>query len=300
MRRIFITGANGFIGTRLVKHILSNFHNTKVCTYDLVEGDDIRNEAQISKAIELFQPDTIVHLAALAGVRRGEEYPDEYYSTNILGTENVFKCAKKHKVGKVIAFSSSSVFGTEGYPCSVYGISKSAGELIAKKYSSYAMENRDVLHSIFIVRPFTVYGEEGRNDQVIRKWIMQILKGQNITFYGNGQSYRPYTYVGDLVETVAKLINTETKGHFEFHAYGSKKVSLSDLLKTFEKLCNNWGIKFGVERMEKPEVDPMGNDPEDEMPLGNDFIDCKGTTDFHSKVKSILKSELYKPWKENR
>ena len=297
--KIFITGSSGFIGTRLVKYILKNFKNTDVCTFDLTEGDDIRNEFQLSKAMELFRPDVVVHLAALAGVRRGEEYPEEYYSTNILGTENVFKCAKKHGVGKVISFSSSSVFGIDGYPCSVYGISKHAAEHIAKKYSKQNMENLDTLHSIFVVRPFTVYGENGRNDQVIRKWIGQILKGDNISFYGNGDSFRPYTYVEDLVQSVCKMINTNEKGYLDFHVYGITKVSLTELLNTFERLCKNWGIRFGIERLPKHDVDPMGNDPELYETNGNPLIDCRSTTDFYAKVKSILKAELYKPWKQN-
>jgi len=297
MTRIFITGSHGFIGSRLVSAIVKHFKNSQICEYDLAYGQDIRNEFQLSKEIELFQPDVIIHLAALAGVRRSEEYPEEYYSTNILGTENVFKAAKKHGVKKVISFSSSSVFGTNGYPISVYGISKNAGEQIARKSWESRDSWNDALRSVYVVRPYTVYGENGRNDQVIRKWIVKILDAQPIDFYGNGDTFRPYTYVGDLVEAVCKMVECNQEGFHEFDISGSEKITLSELLSLFEYHCKKWGINLSINNQEQPKVDPRGN----EVNTGKAYSMLKWIpkTDFKKKLKSILKQELYNVWKQN-
>lgn len=294
MTKIFITGSHGFVGSRLVPTILKQFKNVQIREYDLAYGQDIRDEFLLSKEVELFQPDIIIHLAALAGVRRGEEYPEQYYSTNITGTENVFKVAKKHNVKKVISFSSSSVFGTNGYPISVYGISKKAGEQIAKKY----FESSDSLFSVYVVRPYTIYGENGRDDQVIRKWITAILKQESLEFYGNGDTFRPYTYVGDLVEAVCKMLTYYELGYHEFDISGSEKITLRELLNMFEEFCKTRGIKFSVNNTEKPKADPIGN----EVNTGKAYSMLKWSpkTVFKQKLNSILKTELYNVWKANK
>src|SRR5690349_11701032 len=135
--KILVTGGLGFVGSHLCKE-LEKEH--EIIIYDLVSGDDIRDKFKLDRMFESENFDVVVNLAARAGVRRGEDFPEEYFSTNVVGLVNLIDVAEKYKVSKFIHFSSSSVYGTQSQdiatkedeeknPCSVYGITKLAGEL---------------------------------------------------------------------------------------------------------------------------------------------------------------------------
>lgn len=269
--RIFITGGKGFIGDYLCERLSLN----QVKTYDLENGFDIRDRARLDKEIECFQPDVIIHLAALAGVRRGEQYPAEYYSTNVIGTENVFSLAKKHGVQKVISFSSSSVFNDDNelHPLSVYGHSKLFAEEIARFYSKS-------VPNVYVVRPFTVYGINGRGDQVIYKWLSQIEKGQPITFYGDGNTFRPYTWVSELAEAVVKMIERDL-GFQIFNISGKDSITLRELLTEFQKSFE--GLR--ITQLPLPEADSQGKLPDSS---NWDLLDYQPTADFRKILLSII------------
>src|SRR3990167_4575191 len=185
--KILVTGQKGFIGS----HLTAKLDELGIVLEgnDFVVGNDIRDAVKLDAAVEKSQADIVIHLAALAGVRRGEDYPQEYFDTNVIGTNNLLRISKKFGIKKFIALSSSSVNG--GNPNSIYGASKLAMEHLVKRFE---------LPYKFIVRPFTVYGERGRKDQVIFKWVDQYHNGKPITFYGDGTSFRTYVYAGDLVD----------------------------------------------------------------------------------------------------
>lgn len=270
--RIFITGGAGFIGSSLSDFVLGK----DVFVYDLSCGDDIRNKAWLDRALENTKPDVILHLGALAGVRRGEEYPEEYYTTNVIGTENVFALAKKHGVKKVISFSSSSVFNdnNELKPISVYGRSKLMGEVVAEGY-------KDSIPNIYIVRPFTVYGMNGRGDQVIYKWLRQIEKGESISFFGDGETFRPYTHISDLAKAIKEMLQKDL-GFQVFNLGGKKPVRLKEVLKIFKE---KFGNKIKVENFPLPKADSKGKMPDN----GNwKLINYKPKAEFEAELKSII------------
>lgn len=270
--RIFVTGGAGFIGSNLNDFILGK----NVFVYDLAYGDDIRNKAGLDRALENCKPDVILHLGALAGVRRGEEYPEDYYTTNVIGTENVFALAKKHGVKKVISFSSSSVFNdnNELKPLSVYGRSKLMGEIIAEAY-------RDSIPNIYIVRPFTVYGMNGRGDQVIYKWLRQIEKGEPLSFFGDGETYRPYTHISDLSEAI-KIMLQEDLGFQIFNLGGNKPIKLKEVLKIFKKEIPNIKVK----NFPLPKADSKGKMPDNS---NWKLINYKPKADFKTELLNIIK-----------
>lgn len=280
---ILLTGNKGFIGSR-ISYDLDAIGNDW-CGYDIKDGNgnDIRDLRRLDEVFEKYQIDTVIHLAALAGVRRGEDYPQEYFDTNVIGTENILKMCKKYKVKKVIMFSSSSVYGKngEGHPDSFYGISKLAMENLHERYPE--------IQQLFIVRPFTVYGENGRRDQVIFKWINNIKEGKPIFFYGDGDSYRTYTYVGDISDAVMKMLNSDLIGHCIFELGGKEKIKLFELLDIFKNHKATADLK--IENLPMPVMDSEGRTPN--MASAELLLGWEPQQDFTEKVNEILNEEFY-------
>lgn len=268
--KIFITGHRGFIGEHLMRRLVEQ-DAFDYCGFDLVCGGDIRDKVQLDIAIDKFQPDVVIHLAALTGVRRGEDYAQEYFDTNVVGTENLMQLSKKHGVKKVIILSSSSV--NSGNPNSIYGASK------------LAMEHIVCRHNIgwqFIVRPFTVYGENGRKDEVLPRWVQQYKSGKPITVYGNGNSFRTYVYVGDLIDALLMMCRySPEEQNITFELGGGKEVYLSKVLKIF--LTKYPDAK--VENLPFPACDSLGREPDS---TEVERMGWKPKTDYETKVLEII------------
>lgn len=223
MPETLITGGAGFIGRHLRKKVDG-------IVYDLETGNDIRDSDNLERLFNKFKFKTVINLAALTGVLGGEEDPYGYISTNIMGTKNLADICDKYNA-KLIHFSSSSVYGgsdkklkeeDKKEPRSIYGITKLAGEGIVKMMKNWV-----------IIRPFTVIGEDGRKEMVIYKWLNQYRNGDKISFYGKGDTYRGYTYVGDLIEGVLKASKLNRK---DFNLGGNQKITLDQLWKIFKNI----------------------------------------------------------------
>lgn len=267
--KILITGHKGFIGSHIVE--LFDRKGYDWVGFDLVDGDDIRNKLALENCMEKNQVGAVIHLAALPGVRRGEDYPQEYFDTNVIGTENLLRISEKFGVERFIAISSSSVNG--GNPTSIYGTSKLAMEHLVRRAN---------LPYKFIVRPFTVYGERGRKDQVIFKWLEQYKQGKPLTFYGDGTAFRTYVYAGDLARAVYEMLFYKpAQPDVTFELGGGKKVTLKDVLDTF--LSKYPDAK--VEYLPFPKCDSMGIEPNTEEVTK---MGWKPTTDFITKMSEII------------
>ena len=232
MKTAIIIGYRGFVGQHLTKLLDAN--DLSWVGFDLKDGDDIRDKHALEYFFECNQIRQVIHLAALTGIRRSKLFPDEYISTNILGTQNVVDMSNKYNVEKLIFYSSSSVFGTGGVspfkendnkqPISLYGITKLAGEHIVNNATCQTV----------IVRPFTIYGEGGRKDTVIYRWLEQYKNRLPITVYGDGDSCRGYVYVKDLVKATVDVLNWNfSNRHENFNLGGSEIVYLRDIVKIF-------------------------------------------------------------------
>lgn len=222
---ILITGDKGFIGAHLSKKIGG-------VGFDLKDGLDIRNTYQLESIFQDNHIDTVIHLAALAGVRKSKLFPEDYISTNIQGIINLLECAKRHNVKHFISFSSSSVYGNQFppnnekdtlRPVSLYGITKLAGELL--------IQSSGIPYTI--VRPFSVYGGNGRKDQVFYRWINQIKDNKPISFYGEGDSSRGYTHVSDIVQAVQRILEKGAENEV-YNIGGNEIISLQELLSYFK------------------------------------------------------------------
>jgi UDP-glucuronate 4-epimerase len=233
--RILITGGAGFIGFHLAQRLLSeqcaialvdnfnhfydpeikrrNVHDLKsIGTVNLYETD-ILDRARLRQAFDEFRPDTIVHLAAWAGVRPSLENPELYARVNVAGTVNTLDFAKEFKIETFIFASSSSVYGGNKkvpfseddpveHPVSPYAATKRAGELLCYTYShNFGM-------NISCLRLFTVYG--------------------------NGQSRRDYTYVDDIVSGIVGAIGVNPR-YAILNLGESQTITLVDLIGHLER-----------------------------------------------------------------
>ena len=233
METVLVTGGAGFIGSHLIERLLAR-GDRPVCVdnfdpyypaeikrrniehiaaderFALIECD-IRDKEALGRVFHDYELDSIVHLAARAGVRASISDPQLYQDVNIGGTINLLELAKEHAIKSFIFGSSSSVYGVSDEvpfrddgslspPISPYAASKQAGELFCHTYHH--------LYNIPIIclRFFTVYGPRQRPDMAIHKFTRLIDRGEEIPLYGDGSSQRDYTYISDIIEgTVAAL-----------------------------------------------------------------------------------------------
>jgi UDP-glucuronate 4-epimerase len=268
--KVMVTGGAGFIGSHLVDRLLADGcavlcvddfndyydpdlkrENVKQHLQDefyrLVEGD-IRDKELISKLVKEWQPEAIVHLAARAGVRPSLSEPELYQATNVAGTLNLFEAAKDNGVKKFVFGSSSSVYGLNNKvpfaetdpllkPASPYAATKIAGEALAHTYAHlYNI-------SVVVLRFFTVYGPRQRPDLAIRKFAEKMLRGEEITLFGDGSSARDYTYIGDIVNGIVAAINYDGSKYEAFNLGNSFPVKLIELVRNLEEVI---GVKAKI------------------------------------------------------
>jgi UDP-glucuronate 4-epimerase len=287
--KILITGHLGFVGSHLTELLLKDY---ELFGYDLIDGDDIRDEFKLDRYFSDNKFDVVIHLAARAGVRTGEEYPNEFITTNIIGTQNIVNACKKHNVRQLISFSSSSVLGgnktnkglnedDEYNPKSLYAITKVAGEYIVK--------NSGIPY--IVIRPFTLYGENGRKDMVIYKWINQIKSGNPISVFGNKESQRGYTYIKDLCIGVRKCILNHEAMNNIIHLGGSEIITLERLIGVFSSYCDKNNIELFCKEEVMPSADVMSSFSDNKKAFN--LLDWIPSNNFDDNLTNILTKELY-------
>lgn len=158
----------------------------------------------------------VVNLAAQAGVRYSLTNPDAYIKSNIVGFTNLIESARHNHVAHFVYASSSSVYGLNeqvpfsttqnvDHPMSLYAASKKSNELMAHVYSHlFNMPTTGL-------RFFTVYGPWGRPDMALFLFTKAIIEGNPIEVFNNGKMVRDFTYVGDIVEGLARVIDNPAK-----------------------------------------------------------------------------------------
>ena len=229
-----ITGAAGFIGSTLAKRLLER-GDTVTGVDNLNDYYDVSlKEARLARLTSsshfsfikadiadrdvmsaLFAGnafDSVVNLAAQAGVRYSIENPAAYIDANLVGFGNILEGCRHNGIGHLVYASSSSVYGSNtklpfsekdnvDHPISLYAASKKANELMAHAYAHlYGLPTTGL-------RFFTVYGPWGRPDMALFKFTKGILEGQPIPVYNRGQMVRDFTYVDDIVEGVTRVLD---------------------------------------------------------------------------------------------
>ena len=277
---ILVTGGAGFIGSHFVERSLAEGHAVAVLDdfndfYDpaikranvtafrgevAVHEADIRDADRVTRIIRDGRFDTIVHLAARAGVRPSIKEPKLYIETNITGTFHLLEAARAAGVERFICASSSSVYGVlKEAPfredmclretISPYAATKLAAEQLCSNYSHlYGMRTINL-------RFFTVYGPRQRPDLAIHAFTRRISEGRPIQQFGDGSTRRDYTYVDDIVQGMMACLEYEGALCDVFNLGESQTTTLNELIAAIERAV---GKRAVIERMpEQPGDVPL-------------------------------------------
>lgn len=266
MKTYLVTGGAGFIGSHLVDYLLAfenkvividefnDYYNPKIKENNIKAHLSDKNFRLlranicdlniIEQVFSEFKIDTIVHLAARAGVRPSIDDPILYQEVNNRGTQNILELARKYGVKHIVAASSSSVYGNNkkvpfsendvvDFAISPYAATKKANEVMGHVY--HKLYN---INMIFL-RFFTVYGPRQRPDLAIHKFTKMILRDEPIPFFGDGSTARDYTYIDDIIDGIVKSIKyVETNSNvFEILNLGeSSPITLNNMVETIESV----------------------------------------------------------------
>jgi UDP-glucuronate 4-epimerase len=317
--KILVTGAAGFIGAHCVLRLLRDGHQVfgldnfndyydPQLKHDRVQWVqeqvghfqlstvDLADAPAIETLFAQEQPEVVIHLAAQAGVRYSLDNPRAYLDSNLNGFLNILESCRRHPVKHLIYASSSSVYGANqhtpysvqdgvNHPLSLYAATKKANELMAHSYS----------HLFGIpctgLRFFTVYGPWGRPDMSPIQFARAITEGQPLKLFNYGEHQRDFTYIDDIIESIARLIDRAPQANAEwdreqpdpassmapwriYNIGGQHPVELKDYLALLEK---HLGQKARVELL------PL--QPGDVLNTCADASDLARATGFQPRIE---------------
>lgn len=264
---ILVTGTAGFIGSHLAQTLIArgdyvigidnlnsyydpirkqaNLDEIRAAEKDegqftFIHGD-IRDQAMLGEIFARFRPRAVAHLAAMAGVRASIDDPHLYYDVNLTGTLNLLEGARQHETDSFVFASTSSAYGNtkqipfveddrSDRPLAPYPASKRAAELLGYSYHHLYGQNFTAL------RFFTVYGPRGRPDMMAYKVLDNIFYDRQVPLYNNGQMYRDWTYVTDIVAGIIAAIDRPL-GYEIINLGRGEPVLLADFVRYIEELA---------------------------------------------------------------
>jgi UDP-glucuronate 4-epimerase len=270
---VLVTGAAGFIGSHLAERLLclgyrvvglDNFDDfyppaikwnniSFLCKRDGFELQlgDIRDMSLLAGIFSRNKVDTVVHLAARAGVRPSLEHSLLYQDINVGGTINLLEASRTYEVKQFLFASSSSVYGLNtrapfseeakvDYPASPYAASKAAAELFCRTYSHlYGLP-------VVALRLFTVYGPRQRPEMAIYRFTQMIERGQEVILFVDDAASRDFTYIDDIIAGFEAALTFQEKGFNIFNLGAGKSVDLRYLISLIEE---NLGKKARIKEL---------------------------------------------------
>ena len=290
MKKVLLTGAAGFIGSKTAEVLLNegvevvgidnlnSQYDIRLKNFRLQELTkftnftffklDIENLEGIQDLFSKHKFDAVLNLAARAGVRYSTENPHVYLQTNSAGTLNLLDEMRKRDISKFVLASTSSLYAGQAMPfdenlavntpISPYAATKKAAEVMA--YTYHYLYSMDVT----ILRYFTVYGPYGRPDMSIFRFIRWISEGKPIELFGDGTQSRDFTFVDDIAE--GTVLGCKKKLGYEIINLGggNSPVSLLTVIKMLEDIIgkkaqfqysefNNTDVKATWANIEKAE-----------------------------------------------
>jgi UDP-glucuronate 4-epimerase len=280
MAKILVTGAAGFIGSRVSNELVleghevlgvdnfNSYYNPKL--KELRVSDLLKNQRTVElnlkdldglrNLVKDFEPESVMHFAGQPGVRLKVDSWNQYVEDNLVSFSNVLQCSTQFGISNFLYASSSSVYGNltgktsediaNLSPQSFYGATKLANEVLAKANSS-DMRTRGL-------RFFSVYGEYGRPDMAYFKIAGSILTKKSFTKFGKGDATRDFTHIADVSKISRALLaqmNMCSSGENDVvNIGGGNPHSLNDLIKELE---NNLGVQAKIVENEANKLDAL-------------------------------------------
>jgi len=282
MAAYLLTGAAGFIGSRVTEMLLDAGHTVygvdNLCdTYDVRMKEyrlwrlssrpgfrftrlDIANRAEVeSLGEQTGRVEAVINLAARAGVRSSVADPWAYVDANLTGTLNLLELCRRQQIPKFLLASTSSVYGSNApqptpeeadssHPLQPYAASKKAAEVMAHSY--HYLHGLDVT----VVRYFTVYGPAGRPDMVMFRFTQWIAEGRPVVVNGDGSQSRGFTYLDDIAR--GTILGLKPVGYQVFNLGGHQVITINDLIGQLEE---NLGRKARLEYRPMHPADMLTN-----------------------------------------
>ena len=257
---IFITGADGFIGSHLVEHCVKSGHNvkalsmynsfgsngwldsidTKILKEIEIISADIRDYELINRNIKNY--DTVIHLASLISIPYSYSSPDSYIKTNVLGTSNMLNIALKKNVSKFVHTSTSEVYGSaiytpidEKHPLQAQS-PYSASKIAADQLAIYFYNSFDL--PLTILRPFNTFGPRQSARAIIPTIITQILNNNKKLKLGSLSPRRDFTYIDDTISAYMQSIKLKKINGKTYNLGTSHDFSMKEILKIISKKLN--------------------------------------------------------------
>jgi UDP-glucuronate 4-epimerase len=226
----------------------------KYSNYQFVRAD-LTDQQFVNELFESGQFDLVCNLAAQAGVRYSIQNPNAYINSNINGFLNILEACRRYPVKHLVYASSSSVYGSNekfpysetdqvDTPLSLYAATKKSNELMAHSYSNlFGIPTTGV-------RFFTVYGPWGRPDMAPHLFMNSILNHSPIEVFNQGNLYRDFTYIDDIIGGLAEILDHAPSGKVPYKIYNigrGEPVKLIDFIEAIEKATGEKAVKKMVD-----------------------------------------------------
>lgn len=263
MENYLVSGAAGFIASRVIELLLDAGHNV-VGVDNMNDAYDVRvKEYRLKKLVhhpnftflrsdiaerkvfsdisplQQHKYSAVIHLAARAGVRQSLDNPWVYVDTNVTGTLNLLEFCREQSIPKFILASTSSIYGANAplptpetfnsdLPLQAYAATKKGAETLCHVY--HYLYGLDVT----IFRFFTVYGPAPRPDMVMFRFTQWISEGRPVKVNGDGEQSRGFTYLDDIARGI--LLGLKPLGYEIINLGGHEVIKINDLIRMLETL----------------------------------------------------------------
>ena len=261
---ILVTGCAGFIGYSLSKKLvlnkkinvlgfdnLNNYYSLKLKKQRIKQLKkfknfsfqklDLKDKNKLSNYFKKNNIDIIFHFAAQAGVRYVSSHPEKFIESNVFGFHNLIEVSKLYNIKKFFYASSSSVYGDKNKfpvneksklnPINIYGLSKKINE-------EYILINSNKKTRYIGLRLFTVFGEWGRPDMLILKFLKSAKNNQIFYLNNNGNHWRDFTYIDDVVENLIRLLNKKFSDNLILNICSNRPILVKELIDYLSKKIN--------------------------------------------------------------